>query len=99
MPGIDLGSDAELGSGSRGKGPRKAGPCLHGAYNLAASPDLGEGKGLERSSDAAEACGYLDLLLRYFSLGSSISITWELARNANSQVPLKPCPIGFKNPS
>lgn len=99
MPGLDLGSDAELGSGSGGKGPRKAGPCPRGAYNLVASPDLGEGKGPERSSDAAEACGYLDLLLRYFSLGSSISIAWELARNANSQAPLKPCPIGFKNPS
>lgn len=89
MPGIDLGSDAELGSGSRGKGPRRAGPCLRGAYNLAASPDLGEGKGLERSSDAAEACGYLDLLLRYFSLGSSISIAWELARNATETMPYR----------
>ena len=96
MPGIDLGSDIELGSGSSGKGHREAGPCPPGAYNLVVKSDLGEGKEPERSSDAAEACGCLNLLLRYFSLGSSIGSAWKLARNANSQAPLKPCPIGLK---
>ena len=64
MPGIDLGSDIELGSGSSGKGHREAGPCPPGAYNLVVKSDLGEGKEPERSSDAAEACGCLNLLLR-----------------------------------
>lgn len=93
MPGIDLGPDIGLGSGNSGRGRREAERCPHGAYNLVVKPDLGERKELERGLDAAEACGYPNLLLRYFSLGS---IAWELARNANSQASLKPCPIRLK---